>query len=369
MRPPVLKYKINPDALAPKTATPSSAVFTATREITDSDGDLVLISGLRFDRWKKSGCPVLFGHGENPLPVGHCRKKDGSPDVWISGDRLMARVHWDLDDPAAVHIARKVAAGFIKGASIAFIPHAFEPNHETKGRQYRQDGPGGRVYTSASISELSVVVVPANEDAVLADAPLLTKKSLQRACRRCARKGSQADMEPSVTTNLIDRSGTAKGEAPMEPPTQTTAPPRLSREVLTRLRKHYDQVDEYLQHILPHLDHPQLERALSSFYRSHGTLPSKAIDELWQAHCPDDDMDEIARALFPDLNKAADEFESGEAGMVGSGAIPPDDEPYEQAKTPRRDKQCSRAVVDRANQLALKVAQLTGVRVPTVPVY
>jgi hypothetical protein len=165
-----------PNAL--DSSTPASAVFCISDPTipADRDGDWVNTEGLHFDNYKKAGAPVFFDHQKNPYPIGSSIDPDtGKLDIWTdSKGRLLARVHFDMHDPTAKFIAGKVHRGFLKGASVAFLPISASPKSERSNLMPRQ----GHNFMEADVTEWSICGIGSNPNAVLADAPEAVRKQL-----------------------------------------------------------------------------------------------------------------------------------------------------------------------------------------------
>jgi hypothetical protein len=179
---------VNTDALTE--ATDRSAVFCITDNSVDRDGDRVNPLGVRLDQYRRSGAPVYFGHapssnGGHPYPIGSCiNPVTKSFDVWPEQDRITARIHFDVDgDAVARFIARKVALRQLSCVSIAFIPlRATHRDSAMKAQPWQRPdrNPAGFDYHETELTELSVVQIPSNKNAILLDAPPAVAKALRR---------------------------------------------------------------------------------------------------------------------------------------------------------------------------------------------
>jgi hypothetical protein len=161
----------------------SSAVFVITDNSVDSDGDRVNPSGLNTDNWQRAGAPVFWGHQSHPFPIGTCINPiTGQLDVWREKNRVRARVHFDMADPAARFIAGKVQRGFIRACSVCFLPiRAARREGADKSELYGGKGPraGGWDFFAVEMRELSIVGVGANPNA------LLEHPALAKALQKC----------------------------------------------------------------------------------------------------------------------------------------------------------------------------------------
>jgi hypothetical protein len=177
--------------MAETDAVESVDAFSATFVITDSsedrDGDRVNPRGVRLENWKRAGAPVFWGHQEHPFPIGTClNPRTGALDVWPEENRIRARVHFDMEDPSARFIAGKVKRGLIRATSVAFVPvRASRRGAEAKAQRDEGRGAGGPMgwdFHEADMTELSIVGVGSNRNALLEGAPAVLAKAL----RRCA---------------------------------------------------------------------------------------------------------------------------------------------------------------------------------------
>ena len=132
--------------------------FVASTSSPDRYGDIV---GQNWDLSKFRNNPViLLNHNANQLPIGR-----GEVDV-IDG-KLMVDVEFDMGDPMAAEVARKVREGFIGAVSVGFNPIESTPRSMLpKDSPYY--GKRGQYFESAELLEISVVTIPANGEAVAA---------------------------------------------------------------------------------------------------------------------------------------------------------------------------------------------------------
>lgn len=129
----------------------------------DRHGDIVEPSGWDFSDYLRGGeGVVLYGHnrgdtwgGEAPLPVAKC------PSVYVVGDGVVADARFPRPEEAGVsdgqpYFANSVrslaAAGFLKNASVGFIPEEWTFDEELNGYRFKKQ----------TLLEWSIVPVPAN---------------------------------------------------------------------------------------------------------------------------------------------------------------------------------------------------------------
>ena len=105
------------------------------------------VKGIDLERFKKN--PVML-YNHNPLQViGKWENID------IFGDQLIAEPVFDMEDPFAAEIARKMKQGFIKGCSMGIV---IKNLTQTKGID---------TATNSVLLEASIVSIPADENALV----------------------------------------------------------------------------------------------------------------------------------------------------------------------------------------------------------
>lgn len=118
-------------------------------DVLDRAGDIIKQEGWELGNYLANPV-ILYGHNvrQDRPPIGKAIK------VWVDGirkKRLMFDIQFDLKDPFAADIYRKVLEGFMNTVSVGFIPLEREDN----------------IYTKNELLELSFVPVPANPEAVV----------------------------------------------------------------------------------------------------------------------------------------------------------------------------------------------------------
>ena len=105
------------------------------------------VKGIDLERFKKN--PVML-YNHNPLQViGKWENID------IFGDQLIAEPVFDMEDPFAAEVERKVEQGFIKGCSMGIV---IKNLTQTKGID---------TATNSVLLEASIVSIPADENALV----------------------------------------------------------------------------------------------------------------------------------------------------------------------------------------------------------
>ena len=168
-----------------------SAIGVMTSGNRDRDHDVVEPDGIDFSEWEAAGAPVLFAHDNGRPPIGSCLDPATKKlAVWKEGDEWVCKVFFDMGDPFAAMIAKKVKAGILRGLSVSFLPKDAEPLRDT-GHHFRQ----------VTLTELSVVSVPANERALfrslLEGTSGEVRKELLHYCSNC-----NLDLPETVTEKL-----------------------------------------------------------------------------------------------------------------------------------------------------------------------
>jgi hypothetical protein len=173
---PIDDYRLGlVDADGVRSCGPGSATFVVTTRAQDRDFDIVEPRGLDFGNWIKAGAPWFLFHQQHPWPIGtSINPETGQVDLWVSDDRVKAVCHFDTDDPVGCFASKKVAKGLLWGVSIAFVPKDAERiRDEYKAQTTWTDKPhgGGFWFKSAEVTEISLVSVPSNSEALLEGAP------------------------------------------------------------------------------------------------------------------------------------------------------------------------------------------------------
>lgn len=136
--------------------------FVASKEVTDRDGEILKIEGINLKNYKKNPV-VLWAHDRSGLPIGKTVKftkvgkglnlkvKFAEPEVYGFADTVF----------------KLVKGGYINAVSIGFMPD-YDKVEYPKNRKGVH-----RIFHASELLELSIVPVPANQDA------LRTSKALE----------------------------------------------------------------------------------------------------------------------------------------------------------------------------------------------
>ena len=172
-------------APAPAASTSSSVPWCFSTQNIDRAGDRIL--SWRLGNFKKN--PVLcWAHQSDRGPIGRIA------DIAWSGGRLTGRCEFmsaDISDFAG-RIARMVAAGWLRSASVGFVPIRWQASKDPK-----RAAVGGIDFFEAELIEVSICPVPANPEALAETAKAIGPRS--PAAARIARARQLArDVAPML---------------------------------------------------------------------------------------------------------------------------------------------------------------------------
>lgn len=114
----------------------------------NSYGFRTALEGIDLSRFRKN--PVMLYNHDPERVIGKWTNVD------IEDGRLSAKPVFDMDDPFAAEIARKVEGGFIKGCSMGIMIKAMATDEN-----------GVNVATKSVLLEASIVSIPADENALV----------------------------------------------------------------------------------------------------------------------------------------------------------------------------------------------------------
>ena len=115
--------------------------------VVNSYGFRTEVEGIDLSRFVKN--PVMLYNHDPERVIGRWENMD------IEDGRLTAVPVFDMEDPFAAEIARKVEGGFLKGCSMGLMIKAMETRN------------GVDVATSSVLLEASIVSIPADENALV----------------------------------------------------------------------------------------------------------------------------------------------------------------------------------------------------------
>jgi hypothetical protein len=166
----------------------SAATFIVTTKAVDRDQDIVEPLGIRTDNWEKAGAPWFVSHGSEKLPIGSSlHPETGELHFKADGNGAVATCFFDMADPVAREVKRKVCElGIMRASSIAFVPIEYE----------KMSGPG-HLFRDVDLTEISIVPVPSNPQALLQACSPTLKHCLTSYCKDNS-TSTQADMEGNM---------------------------------------------------------------------------------------------------------------------------------------------------------------------------
>lgn len=159
-----MQYTKTLSAEVHKSAKGFSAAVTV--EVVDRDGDVLVSQGMNSKNYERN--PVLlWAHDDRDIPVGKCvgiRRKDGAIEMdFAFTPRPPAHQGEWIPDTVAAH----VDFGSLSAVSIRFAP--LEGGvRRANGADVQKYGPDcQQVYSKWELLEVSVVPIPANQDALI----------------------------------------------------------------------------------------------------------------------------------------------------------------------------------------------------------
>lgn len=130
--------------------------FVLHDETVNTYGFRMLTSGANLGEFRKN--PVmLLNHGDYDLPIGRWE------NIRTEGGRILADAVFDEKDPRASEVARKVADGFIRMASIG----AWPPEEKSDAFDLMLPGQTLPTVTRWTVREASIVTIGANHNALV----------------------------------------------------------------------------------------------------------------------------------------------------------------------------------------------------------
>lgn len=180
----ILKFEGSPSLAFPSIGNFDGAdgddtlYYVITTNVEDRDGDIVRPLGANLKNYAPNPV-VFFGHQEKPIPIGVCRSSADEIMVYPKEDQVTAGICFDREDPDADFIYGKCRRKILNATSIAFVPiEAWRRDDVRKARTHsEQQGQLGWYFNQWDMTELSIVGVPSNPNAVGLE------KDLQGACR------------------------------------------------------------------------------------------------------------------------------------------------------------------------------------------
>lgn len=127
--------------------------FVLSTASTDRVGDIIEVEGWRLGNFRKN--PIALAYHDHQKPIGRWHNV-GIREKKLTGDLELAP---DDVGPMQSAINKLVRLGFIKAVSVGFQPIDYEPiDKENPWDGYR--------FTKQELTEVSLVAVPANPEAI-----------------------------------------------------------------------------------------------------------------------------------------------------------------------------------------------------------
>lgn len=123
--------------------------FVVSTGDLDAHGERINVKGIDYKKYLKGNNVILWSHDSFNLPIGNATK------MWVEDDKLMARAKFYLKDDFPRKVYQYILDGVLKAVSI--------------GGMVEEWGSDGITIAKMTMKEFSVVSVPANEYALVAN--------------------------------------------------------------------------------------------------------------------------------------------------------------------------------------------------------
>lgn len=199
--------------------------FVVSTGDIDSHGERINVEGIELSDFKKNPV-VLWGHDGFNLPIAKATK------IWKSDGKLMARAMFYLKDEFAAKVYGYIMDGFLNAVSI--------------GGMVKEWGSDGMTISKMNMKEFSVVSIPANQNALVANKSLdgNQKAELNALAKAYARKMITQDVENTEVQKNIEVLETLVAtlkEVAFSEPHEEKADNILTRRVILRQAQAVDQ--------------------------------------------------------------------------------------------------------------------------------
>ena len=132
--------------------------FIASTANPDRYGDIVDQGGWDLKAYERNPI-ILLNHNPTQLPIGKGK-------AYVKNGQLMLDVEFDKNDEVAQQVERKVRGGFINAVSVGFQPsESIARNKLPADHPYH--GKSGYYFPKSELLEVSIVTIPANNEATL----------------------------------------------------------------------------------------------------------------------------------------------------------------------------------------------------------
>ena len=132
--------------------------FVASTANPDRYGDVVDQKGWDLRAYNRNPV-VLFNHNPSQMPIGKGK-------AYVENDQLMLEVEFDQKDDMAKTIEQKVRDGYINAVSVGFQPSKTVARSSLPA-DHPYHGKSGSYFQASELLEVSIVTIPANNEATL----------------------------------------------------------------------------------------------------------------------------------------------------------------------------------------------------------
>jgi len=139
--------------------TERKVLAVVSKEIKDSDGDIVKIDGINLDRYIKTGAPLMWAHRHSDPPIGKCTLLEKVNDELIAEFEYADASTYSFADT----IYRLTKEGYINSYSIGFKPDWAATKNLDNGRY---------MIEKCELLEISATPLPSNPEANVISASL-----------------------------------------------------------------------------------------------------------------------------------------------------------------------------------------------------
>jgi len=132
--------------------------FVASTANPDRYGDVVDQKGWDLRAYNRNPI-VLFNHNPAQMPIGKGK-------AYVENEQLMLEVQFDQKDDMAKTIEQKVRDGYINAVSVGFQPSKTIARSSLPA-DHPYHGKSGSYFQASELLEVSIVTIPANNEATL----------------------------------------------------------------------------------------------------------------------------------------------------------------------------------------------------------
>ena len=143
---------------AKQTAQDKPIRFVASTASPDRYGDVVDQKGWDLRAYNRNPV-VLFNHNPAQMPIGKGK-------AYVENEQLMLEVEFDQKDDMAKTIEQKVRDGYINAVSVGFQPSKTIARSSLPS-DHPYYGKSGSYFQASELLEVSIVTIPANNEATL----------------------------------------------------------------------------------------------------------------------------------------------------------------------------------------------------------